>query len=243
MLKTIIILQARTGSSRLPNKVLEPIQDIPLLRHCIKRLKSIDNNVPVIVATSVLNRDDVIVELANNEEIDCYRGSETDVLDRYYKAAKQRNASYIMRATADNMFVDVFEARSLLDEIISGRWDYVSMIEKVNDRKLPIGVGLEAFNFYSLHESWKKGLEPNHREHVNEYILENHEYFKIAFMDCQPENSCPELRLTIDTLEDLEFIKTMLYKFNCAAFTLTTQDIIKWWKEEGIDLYSFRCRA
>lgn len=235
MTRTILILQARTGSSRLPYKVLMPLQGIPILSHCIRRLIKIHPDVPVIVATSNLPRDDLIVNLAKNEEVNYYRGSESDVLDRYYKAARKFNARYIVRATGDNPFVDGIEGRKLIKEMLTGKWDYINMTEQVNGKSLPIGVGLEAFSFTALQESWEKGLNQYHREHVNEYVLENQKYFNVYFMPCHPENSFPELRLTIDTEKDILFIKEMLNEINRPALSLSTKEIIAWYKGKKDD--------
>jgi len=226
---TLIILQARTGSTRLPNKVLTPIQGIPLLTHCIRRLKQVAKTANVIVATSTLPKDNEIVKLAQGEKVDCFRGSEKNALDRFLEASKKYSGNFIIRATADNPLVDISEARRLIKVITSGRWDYVSMIEKVGRNKLPEGVGLEAFSQSALKKSWEKGREPHHREHVNEYILENQTKFKTKFLACLPENNCPELRLTIDTPEDMAFINSMLDEIGKPAINLTTNEIIAWW--------------
>lgn len=232
MNQTIIILQARAGSSRLPAKVLLPLQGLPLLCHCIRRLKEISPAVPVIVATSRMKRDNQVAELAKRENIQVYRGSEGDVLDRYYSAAGQYGARYIIRATGDNPFIDVIEGKRLLDEIQTGYWDYASMVEMAEGMKMPVGLGLEAFSFEALRESWHKGSLPHHREHVNEYILENQQGFNIRFIPCSTEKNCPDLRLTVDTQQDIEFIDKMLEDFSCSALELGTEEIIAWWKRE-----------
>lgn len=230
LLNTIIILQARTGSSRLPSKVLMPIQGVPLLIHCIRRLKTINFKVPVIVATSSLLKDDEIEKLSKNEKVECFRGSEEDVLDRYLKASRKYNAKYIIRATSDNPFVDISEAMKILEAIISGKWDYVNMFNKVDGRKLPIGVGVEAFSIGALQESWEKGHAPHHREHVNEYILENQGEFRIKFLPCFAEHSCPDLRLTVDTPKDFEFILSMIDDIGCPSLQISTKELVQWWK-------------
>jgi spore coat polysaccharide biosynthesis protein SpsF len=233
MNEAIIILQARMGSSRLPAKVLHLLQGLPLLSHCIRRLRKISPAVPVIVATSRMERDNPVVELAKSENIHVYRGSESDVLDRYYSAAGQYSARSIIRATGDNPFIDVVEGRRLLCEIQTGKWDYVSMVEMAEGKKLPVGTGLEAFTFEALRESWQQGYLPHHREHVNEYILENLQSFNVRFIPCPTEKNCPDLRLTIDTQKDIEFIKKMLEDISRSALELSTEEIIAWWKCES----------
>ena len=234
--QTVIILQARTGSSRFPGKVLEKINGIPMLSLCIRRLKKIRDDVPVITATTGHQEDDGIEDICLLENIGCFRGAENDVLERYCEASVRYNARYIIRATADNPLVDIFEGRRVLEEIESGKWDYVSML---GGNGLPMGAGLEAFTFTAIEKSWREGKLPHHREHVNEYILENSEMFNACFMKPLPENVCPELNLSVDRVEDKLFIENMLGEIGFSAVNVEIREIIKWWKlHSGRYLYA-----
>jgi spore coat polysaccharide biosynthesis protein SpsF len=227
---TIIILQARTASERLPGKVLKELQGIPMLSHSIRRLKKVDKDLRVIVATSDLVQDDAIEELARSEKTPCFRGSEKDVLDRFYKAAKKYEAKVIIRATGDNPLVDPFEARRVLETISDNEYQYVSGFHEVDGNKLPSGVGIEAFSFKALEEIWESGDRPEYREHINEYIFDNPEHFKCDKLKCLSENSCTNLSLTIDTQDEFDFvIKIGLSLGN--LIELSTCEIIQWWKE------------
>ena len=227
---TIIILQARTASERLPGKVLKELQGIPMLSHSIRRLKKVDKDMRVIVATSDLVQDDAIEELAEREKTPCFRGSEKDVLDRFYKAAKKYEAKVIIRATGDNPLVDPFEARRVLETISDNEYQYVSGFHEVDGNKLPFGVGIEAFSFKALEEIWGIGYKPEYREHINEYIFDNPEHFKCYKLKCLPENSCANLSLTIDTQDEFDFvIKIGLSLGN--LIELSTCEIIQWWKK------------
>jgi len=230
-----IILQARSRSTRLPNKVLMPLQSAAVLSHCIRRLALIDQSVPVIVATSTEPPDDAVAQLAITEGAKVYRGSETDVLDRYYQAACKHDALYVIRATADNPFVDIEEGRRILSEIMTGTWDYVSMLETINGRGLPLGVGLEAFTLDALRESWLWGRKPHHREHVNEFILEHSSLFTCALVACHPQHSCPDLRLTIDTQADFIRIENLLADLGRPVQEITTIEAIGWWRRKVYD--------
>jgi spore coat polysaccharide biosynthesis protein SpsF len=225
--KTLIILQARTGSSRLPNKVMRPLHGIPLLTHCIARLREV---APVLVATSNEKRDDPVKALAAQEQIRCFRGSEEDVLDRYYKAAQELQADYIIRATGDNPLVDIEEACRVRDLIIAGEVDYVTGAEVIDGQGLPIGVGVEAFSYEALERSWNEGHAEHHREHVNEYILGNPDAFTIQGLKCLKKNSCPGLRLTVDTEEDFLFVERITASIGKPPKKISTWEIIKWWK-------------
>ena len=218
-----VILQARSGSTRLPNKTTRRLSEIPMISHCIRRLKKV---APVVVATSVLTRDDPIAEIASIENVNCFRGSEEDVLDRYYHAAKKYHLKHIVRATADNPFVDPEEARRIANYILKHNVHYVTGIG------LPIGAGVEAFSFEALERSWIEGHAENHREHVNEYILENPDSFDIIRLRCLKKNSCPDLSLTIDTLEDFFFAEKIIMEIGEPGIQIRTKEIIDWWMKQ-----------
>lgn len=228
MEQTAIILQARTGSTRLPNKVMRLLGGVPLLSHCISRLQRVGT---VIVATSDLTTDDPVEELARLENVYCFRGSEEDVLDRYYHAAKMFNINYIVRATGDNPFVDPNEAHRVVNCIMSNKVDYVTGAEIINGLGLPAGVGVEAFTFNALERSWLEGHAKNHREHVNEYILENPEPFNIIWLKCLHKNSCLDLRLTVDTDDDFNFVEEILKSIRKPPIEISIQEIIGWWQK------------
>ena len=129
----IIILQARTSSKRLPGKVLKELQGIPMLSHSIRRLKRVER-ARLVVATSTMNKDDAIEELALNEGVSCFRGDEADVLDRFYRAAKEYSCNIVIRATGDNPLVDPVEAERVLDAIEYGNYHYVTGFCEVNEK-------------------------------------------------------------------------------------------------------------
>ena len=201
---------------------------VPLLSHCINRLQRVGT---VIVATSDLTTDDPVEELARLENAYCFRGAEEDVLDRYYNAAKIFNIEYIVRATGDNPFVDPKEACRVVNCIVSNRADYVTGAEVIDGVGLPVGVGIDAFTFNALERSWFEGHAENHREHVNEYILECPDSFNIVRLKCLQENSCPDLRLTVDTDNDFSFVEETLKRIRKPAFEISTQEIIGLWQK------------
>lgn len=231
MYRMSITIQARVGSTRFPNKVLKLLHGVPLLSYSIRRLKAINSQYQVIVATSDLQRDDPVEALARFENVYCFRGSENDVLDRYYQAAKIFNLEYIVRATGDNPFVDQDEARRVANYVMNNKVDYVTSMDVVKGMGLPLGVGVEAFTFESLERSWLEGHAKNHREHVNEYILENPDSFNIVRLQCLKKNSCPELGLTVDTENDFGFIEELLKSIKKPATEISTKEIIGWWRE------------
>lgn len=117
-MKTIVIIQARMGSSRLPGKILKPLGDVDVLRYDITRCRAIKGVNEVIVATSTLKQDDAIANWCEQQQVPYFRGSEEDVLDRYVQCAKQYKPDYVMRVTSDCPFVDYEMASDIVELIL-----------------------------------------------------------------------------------------------------------------------------
>lgn len=192
-----VIIQARMGSTRLPGKVLKPIAGKALLDHVLGRLSQLEYPVKIVVATSDLPQDDAIAKHCLARGVEVFRGSETDVLNRYYQCGDENHFEHVVRLTADNPFTDMVELQRLIELHLSQGNDYTHSFDK-----MPLGVGAEIFTFAALERSAHEGHAPNHREHVNEYIQENPDSFKIGALDVATKKKHPELRLTVDTEED-----------------------------------------
>lgn len=220
MLKLGIIIQARMGSSRLPGKVLRPIGGRPLLEHVVGRLVLLRHPATVVVATSDLPQDDAIAEFCRTLAVECFRGSEQDVLARYYNCAKQYGFEHIVRLTADNPFTDIEELDRLIDKHLQEANAFTHSFEQ-----LPIGVGAEIFSFQALERSQQEGYAPHHREHVDEYLLENPGLFKQGVLEVPSSKNKPELRLTVDTEDDWRKADALVRQ--AGTQWLTTEQIIK----------------
>lgn len=192
-----VIIQARMGSTRLPGKVLKPIAGKALLDHVLGRLSLLRYPVKVVVATSDLPQDDAIARHCAMNGVAVFRGSESDVLDRYYRCACEYHFAHVVRLTADNPFTDMEELQRLIEQHLAQGNDYTHSFGC-----LPLGVGAEIFTFAALEKSAQEGLAPNHREHVNEYIQENPGIFHIGALPVTPQKNRPDLRLTVDTEAD-----------------------------------------
>jgi len=216
-----IIIQARMGSSRLPGKILKPIGSKSLLGHIIYRLGYLKSKADIIVATSINPVDDAVINFCNDQKIAYYRGSEDNVLSRYYECAQAYGFDNVVRLTGDNPFVDIEELDNLINNHIDTKADYSHSFTV-----LPYGVGSEIFTFNALEKSYVNGYEPNHLEHVNEYILENPDKFSInVFTDIDDAKHHPEVRLTVDTPDD--YIKACYIVDNCPNEFVTTEEAIK----------------
>nr|WP_281427630.1 spore coat protein [Azospirillum formosense] len=199
-------MQARMGSTRLPGKVLRPLDGIPMLDRIVAKLDR-EADFQLVVATGDLPGDDPVAAHAEALRVPVFRGSSLDVLDRYYRCALRFGFTQVIRATADNPFVDVEEGERLLRRHLADRADYSLTID------LPLGVGLEVFTFPALARSWLEGHAPHHREHVNEYILENPEVFRITRVLAPEPKKARGLRLTVDTAVDLARAEAMLVEW------------------------------
>ncbi len=211
--KTTAIIQARTGSTRLPGKVLKKLYGKTILQHVIERVqqaKSIDS---IVIATTRLSRDDAIVDEAVRCGVQYFRGSEDDVLARYYLAAQESNSDTVVRITSDCPLIDPL----VTDEIIKffqekKRYDIVTNAgNDINNRTYPRGLDIEVFSFFALEQAYRQACKPYQREHVTPYIYENSA--KIYFYKNSTDYS--RYRWTLDTGEDFILIKEIyrhLYK-------------------------------
>ena len=185
------------GSTRLPGKVLRPINGTPLLGHVLERAGRLRHPARTVVATTVNPRDDLIVQFCRENGTELFRGNETNVLDRYYQCARTYEFDHIVRLTADNPFTDIVELDRLIDLHLSVRADF-----SYSFPVLPIGVGAEIFCFGALEASAKYSTEPHHFEHVDEYMLEHPDRFKNAQLDVVAAKRFPQVRLTVDDETD-----------------------------------------
>lgn len=199
-----VIIQARMGSTRLAGKVLKPIAGKALLDHVLGRLSLLVFPVKTVVATSDLPQDDAIARHCQSRGVAVFRGSETDVLDRYYQCAQENHFEHVVRLTADNPFTDMEELQRLIEQHLTQHNDYTHSFGS-----MPLGVGAEIFTFAALERSEREGHAPNHREHVNEYIQERPDAFRIGVLDVPATKRCPDLRLTVDTENDYQHACTI----------------------------------
>jgi spore coat polysaccharide biosynthesis protein SpsF len=196
-IKLGIIIQARMGSTRLPGKVLRPINGKPLLGHVLDRAARLEHPAQMVVATTVGARDDLIVQFCNERRAAVFRGSENNVLDRYYRCAMTYGFDHIVRLTADNPFTDIVELDRLIGLHLSLKADF-----SYSFPVLPIGVGAEIFSLGALEKSARYSTKPHHFEHVDEYMIEHPERFKSVQLDAVPAKWFPQVRLTVDDETD-----------------------------------------
>ena len=219
---TAAILQARMGSTRLPGKVMKIVLGKPLLWQEIARLRRTPLLRKVIVATTENQADDIVVSLAQRMRIPYFRGSEDDVLDRYYQAAKTFGVSTVVRITGDCPLIDPAVVNDTIRFFRSRKFDYVS---NVNPPTFPDGMDAEVFSFRALRKAWREASLPSEREHVTSFIWKHPRRFKIG--NFASPKSYAHIRLTVDDPKDLILVKKIFYRLYPRKRFFTLQDIVQ----------------
>lgn len=195
------------GSSRLPGKVLSDIEGYPMLQHVLIRLKAVSSIDRMVVATSDLTADEPIASLCDKTGDACFRGSEKDVLDRFYQVASLFGADTVVRITADCPMIDPQIVEWVISVYRDGPWDYVS---NTVDRSFPDGLDVEVFSYSALKKAWEEASLRSEREHVTPYIWKNKLLFKRIQVIQREDLS--DLRWTVDEPQDMEMIRR-IYRF------------------------------
>lgn len=215
------IIQARCGSTRFPNKVFAPIDGQPLLWHVVNRLRHAQKIDDIIVATTVSEKDDKIEEWCKENNVHCFRGSEENVLNRYYSASEAFPSDYVVRITADDPFKEPKVIDAVITKLIEEGYDHVT---NNLPPSFPEGLDCEAFKKEALDRSEKEAETAFEREHVTQYIYHHPEIFKIGNVS-NPEN-LSYLRWTVDKDVDLEMVKAVYAHRNPANKGILLMDEI-----------------
>ena len=211
-MKTVLIIQARMGSTRLPGKVLRPLLGKPMLGHMVERIAHARSVDQVIVATSNLPGDGLIRDFCSQQRIACYAGSESNVLDRFYQAALLHRAERVIRVTADCPLVDP----DLIDQLVAfsaardldhGSVATGAAAAFLNEGKYPNGYDCEYVKFEALARAWTEATLDSDKEHVTPFLWRQPERFRIEAM--KAPHLLPRYRLTVDYEEDFALIEAI----------------------------------
>lgn len=211
------IVQARMGSSRLPGKVLQDVMGEPLLVRTVERVACTQTLNKVVIATTVQQNDAAIVKLCQERDWGYFCGSEHDVLDRYYQAAKMYAADVVVRITSDCPLMDPAVVDLVVETFLAQQplVDYAA--NTLMPRTFPRGLDTEVFNFEVLERAWREDDNPAWREHVTPYIYRHPELFHL-YSVISPEDYS-YMRWTVDTAEDLAFVRQIYAHFGEAHFS------------------------
>lgn len=215
-MKTVAIIQARMGSTRLPGKVLQDLAGEPMLVRVVNRTRRARRIDEVVIATTDLPRDDELERLCASRRWLCHRGSEDDVLDRYYQAARRFGADVVVRITSDCPLIEP----EVVDQVVSAYAapppvDYASNV--LPERTFPRGLDVEAFGFALLARLWRECRDPAAREHVTEQVFRTPGRFRVRNVTSPRDLS--HWRWTVDTPDDLLLVRKIYEHFGGDAFS------------------------
>jgi len=211
-MEVLAITQARSGSTRLPNKVLKTIGGFTLLEIHLQRIQKSSKIDKLLVATTVDELDTRIVEIAKNNGLPFYQGSIDNVLDRFYQAAKEFQPKWVVRLTSDCPLIDAKLIDSIIDYAIEKDVDYCS---NTLNPTFPDGMDIEVFKFSALEKAWKEAKLDSEKEHVTPFIHKNSTFNGLdLFVSCNYESdkNFADVRLTVDEPEDFEVVKLIIEK-------------------------------
>jgi spore coat polysaccharide biosynthesis protein SpsF len=220
--RTVAIIQARMGSTRLPGKVMHDLCGDTMLAHGIERLSRATSISHVVIATTTNSEDDVIVREAERLGAQAYRGSSHDVLDRYVGAARASNAEAIVRVTSDCPLID----SGVVDRVVaklSSAIDYASNTHDI--QTFPRGLDCEVFHRDTLERMGRMATSKAAREHVTVFVRERPELFCTDQLISETNDS--DLRWTVDTDADLALVRMLFERFSLASRNVDYRDIVR----------------
>ena len=223
------IIQARTGSSRLPNKIFKQIQNKPVLYHVINRLQKSKYAFKIIIATTLKHEDDCIKDFCIEHNIDYFRDSEENVLQRYYKTAQHFHSNIIVRITSDCPLIDVNFIDKMIEYYIQNNLSYVGP-KYFGNHKFPDGFNGEVFNFKTLEDAYQNA-NSNEVEHVSTYIIKKYKTKEFEYpidYKLYPNINFHNLHLSLDTQKDYDLIKNI---FNNLQPNFTLNEILTYLDE------------
>lgn len=219
MRKVVAIIQARMGSTRLPGKVLMDIAGKPMLWHVIERVKRCKKIDSIVVATTSREEDKAVVELTKECGVETFAGSEEDVLDRYYQAAKKFDADPVVRITADCPVIDPQIVDEVINKYTEGGYDVCGL-----SGKFPDGLDVSIFSFNALEDTWRNAKLPSEKEHVGPYMGKHPEKFKLG--EYVKFDNLGHYRWSVDEERDLRFIQEIFSRLYKPGDIFLTGDIL-----------------
>lgn len=228
-IKVTLITQARLGSKRFPQKILKEIKGKSLLQIHIERLKKCTKVSEIIIATTTNKADELIFKKALDWNVSCFKGSENDVLDRFFLSVKDRNPDFIVRVTSDCPLIDPILIDQIIEYAIIKNVDYCSnnLVEH-----FPDGQDVEVMKFSALKNAWKHAKLNSEREHVTPYIRNNSSFngiSKFSSVNFKCNNNFSSVRMTVDEQNDFDMIEQLIQSLGINKSWLQyTEHILKY---------------
>jgi spore coat polysaccharide biosynthesis protein SpsF len=228
-MKIVATIEARMTSSRLPGKVLLPASGIPLLQHLVNRLRAVPSLDGIVLATTTNETDDALEAFAGQMSINCFRGSEEDVMSRVIGAAASVNADLVVEITGDCPIIDPQIIEQTIRMYHANPADYVS---NAHIRSYPDGMDTQVFLLETLKHSACMTEDQLDHEHVTLHIRNYPEIFRHVHLVAPPELHWPELGLTLDEPADYELIKRIIEHFENTNPLFSCLDVIRLLREK-----------
>ena len=223
-MKVAAIIQARMGSTRLPGKILKTVNGKTLLEYQIERVKQAKSIDQIIIATTTKNSEQPIVELCGKIGINYYRGSEQDVLSRYYEAKLKYDVDVIVRLTSDCPIIDPEVIDKVVNQYLRNQ-SSVDYVANTLERTYPRGLDTEVFSSEALTKAYHDAFLSRDREHVTTYLYKNPNLFKLQGVKNEQDYS--RYRWTVDTEEDFELIRLIINELYNPDKIFLLEDVIK----------------
>jgi spore coat polysaccharide biosynthesis protein SpsF len=220
MMRTVAIIQARMGSTRLPGKVLTELGGTTMLGQVMRRVRNARHITDVVVATSTAADDAAIAREAERLGACVHRGSETDVLARFVGAARSVSADVIVRLTADCPLLDA----GVIDQVVGALGAAIDYASNTHERTYPRGLDAEALHRDTLERIARLGASPSAREHVTSFVMEQPALFRIAQVRAERDDS--DLRWTVDTPDDLAMVRALYRELDLASAARPYRDVV-----------------
>lgn len=220
-MKTVIIVQARMTSTRLPGKVLLPLGGAPMLARLVERLRRVQRADSIVIATTSNVTDDPIADLCDQLSVHCHRGSEYDVLSRYAEAARLFDAKVVVRITSDCPLIDPSLVDKLIRTYLEGNCDYVS---NMLPPTWPYGMAIEVFSGAALQQAHAQATQAAEREHVTPFFYCNPQRYRLRNVE-SPLNLSHH-RWTVDTPEDYDLVRRLFESLHPIDPEFTLADIL-----------------
>lgn len=221
--KVVVIVQARTSSSRLPGKVLKEILGKPMILLELERLQRCKQIDEIMLATSADKSDALLAESVRKAGYPVYQGNLDDVLDRYYQCAKLSSPLHVVRITGDCPLIDPQVVDAVITKHLQDENDYTSNI--LGEATFPDGLDTEIMKFTTLEQAWKKAKLVSEREHVTQYIIKHPELFKQGGLRCKTGNFGAE-RWTVDEPEDFIFVSEIYERLYASNPAFLMDDVL-----------------
>ena len=216
-MKIVAIVQARMGSTRLPGKIMKDLLGEPMLTRMLARLGRTPSLDQVVVATTEHERDQQVVDFCNERDLHVFRGSEQDVLDRYYQTAKHFQADLIVRCTSDCPLICPSHVEDVIQHFLANAKELDYVADFLPHRTFPMGLDTEVVTFQALERTWRKAKEKSFREHVTLFIYRHPKEFRLSGIS--NDENLSTLRWTVDTAEDLAFARNVFEHFGRDDFS------------------------